>query len=41
MKDVNLALEEGEKQGVPQPVSQQVRQMMLLAMHQAGTARLK
>lgn len=33
MKDVNLALEEGEAQGVPQPVSQQTRQLMLLAMH--------
>ena len=39
MKDVNLALEEGEKQGVPQPVSQQVRQMMLLAMHQGWEQR--
>ena len=39
MKDVNLALEEGEKQGVPQPVSQQVRQMMLLAMHQGWEPR--
>lgn len=33
MKDVHLALEEGEAQGVPQPVSQQTRQLMLLAMH--------
>ena len=39
MKDVNLALEEGEKQGVPQPVSQQVRLMMLLAIHQGWEQR--
>ena len=39
MKDVNLALEEGEKQGVPQPVSQQVRQMMLLAIHKGWQQR--
>ena len=39
MKDVNLALEEGEKQGVPQPISQQVRQMMLLAVHKGWQQR--
>ena len=33
LKDVNLALEEGENQGVPQFVCQQTRQMLLLAAH--------
>lgn len=34
MKDIDLALAEGEAQGVPQMVCQQVRQMFKLAMHQ-------
>jgi len=33
MKDVHLALEEGEAQGVPQLVSQQTRQLIQLAVH--------
>ena len=33
LKDVKLALEEGENQGVPQFVCQQTRQMLLLAAH--------
>lgn len=39
MKDVNLALAEGEMQGVPQLVSQQVRQMLLLATHKGWGKR--
>lgn len=34
MKDIDLALAEGEAQGVPQMVCQQVRQMFKLGMHQ-------
>lgn len=34
MKDIDLALDEGEAQGVPQMVCQQVRQMYKLGMHQ-------
>ncbi|MEM7407379.1 MAG: NAD(P)-dependent oxidoreductase [Pseudomonadota bacterium] len=34
MKDIDLALAEGEAQGVPQMVCQQVRQMYKLGMHQ-------
>jgi len=39
LKDVNLALEEGEKQGVPQFVCQQTRQMLLLAAHKGWNQR--
>ncbi|MDP6705987.1 MAG: NAD(P)-dependent oxidoreductase [Alphaproteobacteria bacterium] len=39
MKDVDLALAEGEAQGVPQLVSQQVRQIFKLAMHQGWRDR--
>ncbi|MBH68424.1 MAG: oxidoreductase [Rhodospirillaceae bacterium] len=39
MKDINLALEEGETQGVPQLVSQQVRQIIMLAMHKGWKNR--
>ena len=39
MKDVDLALAEGEKQGVPQFVCQQTRQILMLAMHKGGAKR--
>ena len=39
MKDIDLALQEGEAQGVPQMVCQQVRQMFLLAMHRGWADR--
>lgn len=39
MKDVDLALAEGEAQGVPQPICQQVRQTFKLAMHQGWRER--
>lgn len=39
MKDVDLALEEGEAQGVPQLVCQQTRQMLKLAMHKGWERR--
>lgn len=38
-KDIELALAEGEAQGVPQLVCQQVRQMYLLGMHQGWRDR--
>ncbi len=38
-KDVDLALEEGELQGVPQLVCQQVRQMYKLAIHKGWADR--
>ena len=39
MKDVHLALEEGEAQGVPQFVSQQTRQLIQLAVHRGWGQR--
>jgi len=39
LKDVNLALEEGEVQGVPQFVCQQTRQMLMLAAHKGWRQR--
>lgn len=39
MKDVDLALAEGEAQGVPQLVCQQARQLCKLAMHQGWGQR--
>ena len=39
MKDIDLALAEGEAQGVPQMVCSQVRQMFKLAMHMGWAER--
>jgi 3-hydroxyisobutyrate dehydrogenase-like beta-hydroxyacid dehydrogenase len=39
LKDVNLALEEGEAQGVPQFVCQQTRQLLMLAAHKGWRQR--